>query len=575
MNAVDVGDGFDYVVMSLAIALRIPYVSASSYAHTWIVERYTASNSACWSCANGCSLSADVRDQVSPLKVLSVTQLRSLIPPSVTVATQNVGSSILVASTAANMAISNWINDRHTGSCPNMVLGDLVQQTSDAFRHERDPACVLCSSLPAFYRLSREEHDLYFFGKISAEYVAQACPATRWEAVGVDTTGQSLSLVQSRMRLQPGGFLVPAIPALDIEGRVCSTECGSVSLVGEPHGHGLIKAESCSEKDVTFPCVTSGARSSLVRDLASRWYRLKGCGPIYEKDDEYKPGVHHLRGCCFQHTAMREQFICKWMKDQNCPFLVGNQALYAWHYGHDQRAFCGVFETVGEKRLEEHFVRALERLLDDRLVRAANRFLNGFSPDAFLQIASDTMFVLGAQVGSILRWMHEHEMVWGYFIDHDMCEPHCNSHPNNLVMIIPNDMLSLQMVAPVDFDMSYRKCEFVSLLDPSEPHDLSLFESWRSSEPFEMRSSLFGSTMNSGVSSADRPPVVYPPNSEAEKQRLQLRSRLVAGFDRAFADSTSEPGFYFSARSLCCASLVSSSANDMVHLVTGVLSAYT
>ena len=43
----------------------------------------------------------------------------------------------------------------------------------------------------------------------------------------------------------------------------------------------------------------------------------------------------------------------------------------------------------------------------------------------------------GAEIGKIKRLLDENQISWGYFIDHNVFEPHCNSHPNNLVALDP------------------------------------------------------------------------------------------------------------------------------------------
>ena len=44
---------------------------------------------------------------------------------------------------------------------------------------------------------------------------------------------------------------------------------------------------------------------------------------------------------------------------------------------------------------------------------------------------------LGREVGAVKRLLEEEGINWGYFIDHNPFEPHCNAHPNNFVVLPP------------------------------------------------------------------------------------------------------------------------------------------
>ena len=60
---------------------------------------------------------------------------------------------------------------------------------------------------------------------------------------------------------------------------------------------------------------------------------------------------------------------------------------------------------------------------------------------------------------------------WGYFIDHNLFEPHCNAHPNNFIVLDlesngdPAVSTTPKLLAPLDFDMSYEFNGFVSILE--------------------------------------------------------------------------------------------------------------
>ena len=44
---------------------------------------------------------------------------------------------------------------------------------------------------------------------------------------------------------------------------------------------------------------------------------------------------------------------------------------------------------------------------------------------------------LGWEVGVVSCTLETNGINWGYFIDHDPFEPHCNQHPNNFVILPP------------------------------------------------------------------------------------------------------------------------------------------
>ena len=44
---------------------------------------------------------------------------------------------------------------------------------------------------------------------------------------------------------------------------------------------------------------------------------------------------------------------------------------------------------------------------------------------------------LGWEVGAVKRILEANDINWGYFFDHNPFEPHCNSHPNNFIVLPP------------------------------------------------------------------------------------------------------------------------------------------
>ena len=142
---------------------------------------------------------------------------------------------------------------------------------------------------------------------------------------------------------------------------------------------------------------------------------------------------------------------------------------------------------------------------------------------------------LGREVGAVKRLLEEESINWGYFIDHNPFEPHCNAHPNNFVVLpsvradslaetncISSLSLSLhththththahththihthtqggaKLLAPVDFDLAYLRKGFFSPYTGS--YDDELFASWQGSEHTELERALGGERVNTGVS---------------------------------------------------------------------------
>ena len=78
-----------------------------------------------------------------------------------------------------------------------------------------------------------------------------------------------------------------------------------------------------------------------------------------------------IRGCCFKHTALTEQHMSAVISDilskVNVP--VGNRPIGLWHYQFPSEPlpriakYCGLFETLGEKRVGSHLLPGLESLL--------------------------------------------------------------------------------------------------------------------------------------------------------------------------------------------------------------------
>jgi hypothetical protein len=101
---------------------------------------------------------------------------------------------------------------------------------------------------------------------------------------------------------------------------------------------------------------------------------------------------------------------------------------------------------------------------------------------------------VGHECGQFKRHLDENRISWGYFIDHNLFEPHCNAHPNNFIVLDLERHLNL--LAPLDFDMTYDFDTFVNIVPESEKYgqagDLEMFDNWAGLEKFELEKALGG-----------------------------------------------------------------------------------
>eukprot|EP00753_Platysulcus_tardus_P006318 PLAT1408.2.p1 GENE.PLAT1408.2~~PLAT1408.2.p1 ORF type:complete len:464 (+),score=217.45 PLAT1408.2:367-1758(+) len=135
-----------------------------------------------------------------------------------------------------------------------------------------------------------------------------------------------------------------------------------------------------------------------------------------------------------------------------------------------------------------------------------------------LQLLPELYWRLGHECGAVLRLLRDADINWGYFIDHNPFEPHCNAHPNNLVVLPPAPGRT-QLLAPVDFDMAFPRAAFAA-------EDASLFDAWQHSSRAELQRAL-GGEENMGN-------FVYGDSSSSSEStellRVMLRDTLVLGF---------------------------------------------
>ena len=101
---------------------------------------------------------------------------------------------------------------------------------------------------------------------------------------------------------------------------------------------------------------------------------------------------------------------------------------------------------------------------------------------------------VGWEVGKIKRILQDNNINWGYYADHEPNSFHCNSHPNNFIVL--SSGLSKNIVAPLDFDIAFLKENFISVTEDSKAYgtlDQSEFDQFLNSERYALETALGGS----------------------------------------------------------------------------------
>ncbi|CAI8015944.1 hypothetical protein GBAR_LOCUS9845 [Geodia barretti] len=143
---------------------------------------------------------------------------------------------------------------------------------------------------------------------------------------------------------------------------------------------------------------------------------MKGCGCYLDKDGsrisfpafpvqqmEGAEGKWEVRGCCFKHTAHNEQHMCDVIASvlEKEGMVVGNRSLCLWRYSIPGEPvdvvpkYCGVFETLGERRLSSDLLPGLSSLLPHLLPSLSlSSILALFPPDRVSHTANGQPSIL-------------------------------------------------------------------------------------------------------------------------------------------------------------------------------------
>jgi len=203
----------------------------------------------------------------------------------------------------------------------------------------------------------------------------QATLATSEEEVAVSVARAS--------KLSVGGVnnaVVPCMPCVDIRQPQPANKDVSAwpKLLQQP----LIKVPLLSVDAVPgTKAVASGCRSCLVKVDDGQWFRLKGSGNNDEgfilREDKAL-GIVQIRGCAFNHTAARENFMTTKLSAELAGCAVAaNDALGSFVYDKPHQPLgseptadgvsvvpnCIVQRTRGDRRLGSHLLAGLTILL--------------------------------------------------------------------------------------------------------------------------------------------------------------------------------------------------------------------
>jgi len=156
----------------------------------------------------------------------------------------------------------------------------------------------------------------------------------------------------------------------------------------------LIKAKEIKD----YPCVkciVSGHRSAVVKDPKSgNYYRLKGCGNDELGFNKLKSELfiveYSTRGSQFDSTCFRELYYSGKVDEslKKINMRCANYPIGFWKYGKDLKIlpkenikledlpklenevpeidkYCGIFRTLGDKRLRTHLLCGFDKILDN------------------------------------------------------------------------------------------------------------------------------------------------------------------------------------------------------------------
>lgn len=351
----------------------------------------------------------------------------------------------------------------------------------------------------------------------------------------------------------------------------------------------------------------SGVRSGIVKASDGKFYRLKGCGNNYAgfptrqvKSPTFGDDCIEIRGCTFKWTCLLEEHMTSTIGQALSPETDTANRSRGWFiYDVPNDPFplvpkyCAVFECLGDKRLGDHVLRGLDRLLgslvptdfDQSLLPAGadrmetmmlaqcdmydsyiaindlplplqtpaapadldDKWRDIWASSAALLDASSSSSAkntllaqlywrFGWEAGQVLKRMHAVGINWGTYVDE--LGIHCNAHINNLV-IRPFDPAYPERpwLAPLDYDMAFTEDIFLLLsgADTSADATRAMFDEWKILEHRGLECCLAGSDLNSGTAPLEDVP------EHVVNVRWALRDTACLAFRMAFFTVAEDP----------------------------------
>lgn len=134
---------------------------------------------------------------------------------------------------------------------------------------------------------------------------------------------------------------------------------------------------------------------------------------------------------------------------------------------------------------------------------------------------------IGRQAGKIVRAIHDANINWGTY--EDLLGNHCNSHPNNLLVL--QQPSNSYFLAPLDFDLAFTRQSFQPAKATNSAEAQPLWDELREMEANAMNLALGGLNLNSGVEGRADLPVSIDPI------RIALRDTMVKASMGAYAEN--------------------------------------
>eukprot|EP00347_Sterkiella_histriomuscorum_P017444 403349347 len=285
------------------------------------------------------------------------------------------------------------------------------------------------------------------------------------------------------------------------------------------------------------------------------FFRLKGCGNstlgFNLQNMAYPEEFKEIRGVQFSNTAFREIYFSKKLqeilgqqkievKDILLIYFqqIGNIPNGLWKYSENidnltndyferpishyewimnERVFSDIDNSMLfdcsqslSSDLQALLCKLIQDLPDSYIIEISQSHIKNSQLDQLFldlikklqsqnDIIQDVVLIYlraGFECGKIKRLLDENLISWGYYIDHNPFQPHCNAHPNNFIVLDLENNENHNLLSPLDFDMAYEFSQFISNVqdDPKNfgTQSREQFDNWNGQEKYELERALGG-----------------------------------------------------------------------------------